>query len=288
MNPNPEYAFPVVYSILLPADFSAGSLTAFHHALKAAIIANAKLTILHLSPEAATAWTDFSGVRETLERWGLLTPDSPKDAVPEMGIDVRTVVAPGGSPAKAVLGHLETNPTDLIVLSIQAHEGRATWLRQPLIEPIARKAEEATLFLPDTTPGFVSARDGSVSLERILIPIAAKPRPQSALAAAARLAVRLQRPRGTFILMHVGDKTTMPAVQCPEVPGWEWKKVMRTGDVIQGIADTVAKESADLIVMCTDGRNGFLDALRGSYSERVLRNAPCPLLTVPEAGGALK
>jgi len=288
MNPNPEYAFPVVNSILLPADFSAGSLTAFQHALKAAIITNAKLTILHLSPEAAAAWTDFSGVRETLERWGLVSPDSPKDAVPEMGIDVRSIITPGGSPAKAVLDHLETNPTDLIVLSIQAHEGRATWLRQPLIEPIARKAEEATLFLPDTTPGFVSARDGSVSLERILIPIAAKPRPQSALAAAARLAVRLQRPHGTFILMHVGDQSTMPAVQCPDVPGWEWKTVMRTGDVIQSIVDTAAQESVDLIVMCTDGRNGFLDALRGSHSERVLRNVPCPLLTVPEEGGALK
>jgi nucleotide-binding universal stress UspA family protein len=33
--------------------------------------------------------------------------------------------------------------------------------------------------------------------------------------------------------------------------------------------------------MTTDGRNGFLDALRGSHSERVLRRASIPLLTVP-------
>jgi len=33
--------------------------------------------------------------------------------------------------------------------------------------------------------------------------------------------------------------------------------------------------------MATDGRNGFLDALRGSHSERVLRSAPAPLLAVP-------
>jgi nucleotide-binding universal stress UspA family protein len=33
--------------------------------------------------------------------------------------------------------------------------------------------------------------------------------------------------------------------------------------------------------MTTDGRNGFLDALRGSHSERVLRNTDIPLLTVP-------
>ena len=33
--------------------------------------------------------------------------------------------------------------------------------------------------------------------------------------------------------------------------------------------------------MTTDGRNGFLDALRGSHSERVLRHAPAPVLAVP-------
>jgi nucleotide-binding universal stress UspA family protein len=61
--------------------------------------------------------------------------------------------------------------------------------------------------------------------------------------------------------------------------------------VIQGIVETADKEAAGLIVMSTDGRNGFLDALRGSHSERVLRGAMCPLLTVPEgshAAGALE
>jgi nucleotide-binding universal stress UspA family protein len=38
--------------------------------------------------------------------------------------------------------------------------------------------------------------------------------------------------------------------------------------------------------MTTDGRNGFLDALRGSHSERVLRRARVPLLTVPVGSAA--
>ena len=41
----------------------------------------------------------------------------------------------------------------------------------------------------------------------------------------------------------------------------------------------------NLIVMCTDGRHGFLDALRGSHSERVLRRTPCPLLAIPVEAG---
>ena len=73
----------------------------------------------------------------------------------------------------------------------------------------------------------------------------------------------------------------MPAVRCPDVPGWEWKKTTRTGEVIPGILDTAQKSAANLIVMTTDGRDGFLDALRGSHSERVLRQAPAPVLAVP-------
>jgi len=290
MKPNPDYTVPVLDSILLASDFSAGSLTAFHHALKGALMAKSKFTILHVSPEAAAAWTDFPGVRETLERWGLLPANSPKSAVPQLGIDVRKAIARDANPVKSVVGYLETHPADLIVLATHTHEGRASWLRQSVAEPIARQSGQMTLFIPDHIPGCVSALDGSVSLNRILIPIAAQPRPQPAVAAAVRLAVRLQRPNGTFLLLHVGEAGAMPVVQCPEVPGWEWKKVTRTGDVIQGIVDTASQEAVDLIVMSTDGRNGFLDALRGSHSERVLRNSPCPLLTIPErslASGAL-
>src|SRR5262249_31303684 len=107
------------------------------------------------------------------------------------------------------------------------------------------------------------------------------PRAQPALEAAARLVSQLKCPRGTFTLLHVGESDAAPAVECPEVPGWEWKKVTRTGDVIEGIVGTATQTAAGLIVMATDGRNGFLDALRGSHSERVLRQTNSALLTVP-------
>lgn len=287
----PDYGAPVIDSILLPSDFSDASLNAFNHALKAALIAKAKFTILHVSPKTEADWAGFPGVRDVLERWKLLPPGSPKAAVPELGINVRKVAARHDNPVESVLHYLETHPANLIVLAVHTEEGRARWLRQSIAEPIARQAGQMTLFLADGAAGFVSATDGSIALDRILIPVAGKPLAQPAVAAAARLAMRLERPRGTFILLHVGTADSMPAVDCPEVPGWEWKTVTRTGDVIHGIVDTATRESAGLIVMSTDGRNGFLDALRGSHSERVLRNAPCPLLTVPEgslAGGALQ
>ena len=39
--------------------------------------------------------------------------------------------------------------------------------------------------------------------------------------------------------------------------------------------------AADLIVMTTDGPEGFLDGLRGTTSARVLNTARCPVANVP-------
>jgi nucleotide-binding universal stress UspA family protein len=66
------------------------------------------------------------------------------------------------------------------------------------------------------------------------------------------------------------------------VAGWQWNRNTTGGDVIETILDSARSTSADLIVMTVDGRNGFLDALRGSHSERVLRRTPCALLAIPE------
>ena len=54
---------------------------------------------------------------------------------------------------------------------------------------------------------------------------------------------------------------------------------------LQGIAaaeiiEQARKQGADLIVMGTHGRTGIGHVLLGSVTERVLRGAPCPVLSV--------
>jgi len=137
--------------------------------------------------------------------------------------------------------------------------------------------------IPGDVEGFVSAKDGSASLKKILIPIARTPRPEPALKAAARFISKFPTAdgTGTFMILHVGTPNTMPAVKYPEVNGWTWQKEIRTGETIDTIVKTAKEFEADLIVMATDGRNGFLDGLRGSHSERILRYGAAPLLTIP-------
>jgi nucleotide-binding universal stress UspA family protein len=52
-------------------------------------------------------------------------------------------------------------------------------------------------------------------------------------------------------------------------------------DPVTSIINTAASWPADLIVMGTHGRSGFERLLLGSVAEKVLRKAPCPVLTVP-------
>jgi nucleotide-binding universal stress UspA family protein len=63
-------------------------------------------------------------------------------------------------------------------------------------------------------------------------------------------------------------------------PGTSIEGMLRQGPAWSEI-DAAAKEMrADLIVMGTHGRRGFARALMGSVAEKVVRTAPCPVLTV--------
>ena len=276
MTPAPS----LIQNVLHPSDFTEASHVAFVHALKAALVARSQLALLHVTQEENVDWTDFPGVRDTLLRWGLIPEGSGKSAVARLGVDVIKVIRRESDPVKAVLGYLERHGTDLIVLA--SHRHGDAWWGGGVAEPIARQSNEMTLFLPAGVPGFVSAEDGSVSLRHVLLPITTTPRPHAAISAAARLVQQLGCASGVFTLLHSGDSSTLPAVHPPEVEGWEWRTVVTEGNPVDDILTTARTGTTDLIVMTTDGRNGFLDALRGSHSERVLLDAPCPLLAIPE------
>ena len=155
------------------------------------------------------------------------------------------------------------------------------WLHKSVGEPIARRSGLMTLFIPHGVEGFVSRTDGTLSLRNILIPITSKPRPQPALEAAVRVIRGLQLREGTVTLLHVGAADDAPAVKVPENTGWTWNKRATPGDPLEIILETAASLPADLIIMTTDGPDGFLDGLRGTTSERVLRRARCPIANLP-------
>lgn len=63
--------------------------------------------------------------------------------------------------------------------------------------------------------------------------------------------------------------------------------ITEAGRTHELIVQRALAHAADLIVMGTHGRGGFNRLLLGSVTEKVLRTAPCPVLTVPAGTPAL-
>ena len=61
---------------------------------------------------------------------------------------------------------------------------------------------------------------------------------------------------------------------------YDAKLVLRTGSAFVEVVRHAREEGIDLIVMGTHGRGAIAHMLLGSVAERVVRKAPCPVLTV--------
>ena len=276
------YDTPFVDSVFHPSDFSVASENAFAHALAISLIRQTKLTILHAGG-SEDAWQNFPAVRGTLERWGVLEPGSPRSAVFEdLALRVKKVAVRGRDPVKATLHYLEQHPTDLIVLATEGREGLQRWLQPSVAERIALKSRTNTLFVPNSARGFVSVQTGEITLQRILVPVDYHPSPLPAIEYAVRAAQVTGKPT-EIVLFHVGDTARMPALNVPKVPNVKWKTRTAEGDVVEAIARATEEAAADLVIMTTAGHEGFLDALRGSVTQQVVRRTPCPLLAVQTA-----
>ena len=97
----------------------------------------------------------------------------------------------------------------------------------------------------------------------------------------------------TQVRVHVGEPVLVDAMSREQVlevmhrsldaaalpPGAQ--VIAEAGDTPKTIVDQALSNHAELIVMGTHGRRGFQRLLLGSVTERVLRDAPCPVLTVP-------
>jgi nucleotide-binding universal stress UspA family protein len=77
------------------------------------------------------------------------------------------------------------------------------------------------------------------------------------------------------VLEEMTRSLNLPALSSRATP------IAESGDPQATIIDQALSTKADLIVMGTHGRRGFKRLILGSVTEAVLREAPCPVLTVP-------
>jgi nucleotide-binding universal stress UspA family protein len=259
-----------IQSVVHPTDFSAASARAFAHALAVAVLRRSSLTLLHVGNEEQADWGKYPAVRATLERWGMLEAGSTQaDVFRRLGVQVTKVSVASRFPALAVVDYLAENPADLLVVATEGRSGSARWLHGSVAEAMARRSTTMTLFVPADSERDIITADGKLTFTNVLIPIDHAPDATAAIDFAMRAADIFGDGNTTLTLLHIGSEQGAPRVHAPD------------GEPVAQIAAAAEQVRADLIVMPTAGRSGAFEALRGSTTERVLRQAPCAVLAVP-------
>ena len=269
------YQEPVA-SIAHPIDISDPDGVAFAHALRLAVEFRCRLNLLHVRPpESGDSGDMFPRVRQTLIRWGMLPPDAePADIEARLGVAVRKIAIRRYDPAQGVAEFLNKHQPDLIVMATHGRQGLDSWLSGSVSAEIARKTQLPALFFGPKAKPFVDMATGRLLLNNVAVPVADHPSPLRALDVLRRLTGKLGVSEH---LVHAGNSP----IRISDTSGAPLKVRTMTGPVVETILAAAETFGADLIAMPTAGQNGFLDALRGSTTEQVVRKAQLPLLALP-------
>jgi nucleotide-binding universal stress UspA family protein len=268
--------------IVHPTDLRSTSEGAFYHALKIALAGRSHLSLVHVhgyDVEQRPDLAEFPHVRETLVRWGQLEPGAAeKEVGDKLGLFVTKGELLALEPEAAVAKLLHDRGASMMVLGTRGLAGLQRLFEDSFSERLSREAKIPALFVPAGVDGFVDRDTGAVRLRNVLVPVAEDPDPTGALQAATGMPELLGEDC-QFHLLHVGKPDAVP--QYGLGAGKRSRFLTREGPVVPTIAEVAEEVEADLIVMATAGHKSFLDALRGSTTEGVLRTAKRALLAVP-------
>lgn len=119
--------------------------------------------------------------------------------------------------------------------------------------------------------GLATQTDAELVLLHVLPSLAAYATPE----VSGALSVSLQRKTRVAAQRELHRLETQ--VKAPNI---RMHTVLTEGVPFDQILRAAKRLRCDLIVMATHGRTGFVHAIMGSVAENVLRQAPCPVLTV--------
>lgn len=281
--------------ILLPFDGSQGAKSALTHAGEIAGWADANITLLYVADTTQHSVTVVEGeVIDVLEREGADIVAEGSDIVDGLGVSHDTDVVQG-NPAPTIVEYAQRYEYDLIVMPTHGREGISRYLLGSVSEKVVRLAPTPVLttrMQPDERHQF-PYRD-------ILIPTDGSPGAERAGEHGLSLADSLD---ATVHVLSVIEETGLEAEVRSAISGRDPEHVAETAveDLVmeaerRGITGTVTNidqgnpverilayiDSAgiDAVVMGSTGQRGTDRILLGSVTEKTVRSAPVPVVTL--------
>lgn len=232
------------HAIVHTTDLTGDDVAAFHHAAALAAASGARLVTIHGNAASAEAGR-LPDAAALAARWGR--------AIEQQRICHECC----DEVADTVVDAIRKVDPQLVVAGTHARHGLAALFAGSIAEAIARNLAVPTLVVPNHVRGFVDPASGGLDLRRILVPTGTDDEAERGLQA-ARALVALAGARTIIEHLHVSR-----------------------GRIVDAIIKEARAGHACAIVMATHGHDGLVDALTGSHTEQVVRDAGCPVLAVP-------
>lgn len=299
--------------ILLPTDFSPLADMALDYALELAGKHGASLYLLHAvvlhaddPNDPAHHFPDAEQIRCRLEQTAedRMANRLAVREVPD--VEVIRVQRRGISTAPVILEYAGENDIDLIVMSTHGRRGLSHVLLGSVTEEVVRLSPCPVLTIRGRTPDLPA-----VAPRVVLVPVDFSEHSVRAVSYAKDICSVYG---AEMHLVHVFERPVHPEIYVGgspiEFPGFAslqgslreaLEKIAREapgpdvpvtlhvleGRALSAILEVASEAEANLIVIATHGLSGVAHALLGSVTERVVRRAACPVLTVKASGKSL-
>ncbi|HLY73962.1 MAG TPA: universal stress protein [Planctomycetota bacterium] len=222
---------------------------------------------------------------------------SKKESLEKAGVRVRAIVRIG-SPVGVILDVVEEEKATLIAMATHGSSGFTRMLLGSVAEGILRRSPVPVLVLRPFWSYELVPRGGIEHrpIRNILLTVDGSDRSAMAIPGVLQLAELFE---ARILLMRVLEtRKGKPATQeeCEEAEaqlkelasmiekkGVETLRLLEDGDPVEKILQAVKNQEVDLLALTTHGRGGVSRAIMGSVTEKVLRQAPIPLLVTRNA-----
>lgn len=299
-------------NILFPTDFSPNARAALKYA--AAFARNDDGRVVILNVQGARVPSDLLTLPESVfeeegNRWLLQLRLEAKDLLGDScigRIDVEAVFV-DGEPATEIARGAVDHETDLITVVTRGRNRLSRAFGGSIAEEIIAEAPCAVLAIRPPQKDFVKQHQGQTRIHLRRVLLATNFRPSSV--AATNLATQIANHMGAELhaLFVIGDYFEQISAMFPEgglaaltrlrsyveermvhlarTDGSRALTHVAEGRPYEEIVSLAEKTDSDLIVIGTAVHNSLFGGgpVLGSEIERVIRNAPCPVLCVPAA-----
>ncbi|MCB0301520.1 MAG: universal stress protein [Calditrichaeota bacterium] len=285
-------------NILVPTDFSKFSDKAVESAFLIAAQYNAKITLLHSillfheEGDNGLQLHEYSEYIKEKENDSRQLLKAHSDSAEEHGVKLETKVLRGFSAADSILEFVKENPVDLVVMGTHGRTGLKKWVYGSVAEKVVRLSPVPVL----TTHYF----EKPFRIDKILVPVDFSDYSKNAVEYAKELANRFNAELVYLHSIHnefhpsyfAGGAETLLSLdpklkdrsmtRLKEFAGNKHKStcLILEGSAYHNIVDYADNNEIDLIVMATRGLTGLDHYLIGSTTERVVRLAKTPVLTI--------